>query len=56
MEKKKIRPAHARGAVRDLKPAGIGKDTGLDDIITKLDALHLKDEITQACVVIKEIL
>ena len=50
-EKKKMGPAvylmltgRAREAVRDLKPTDIGKGTGLDEIIVKLDAVYLKDE------------
>ena len=45
---------HAREAVRDLKPADIGKETGLDGIIVKLDAVYLKDENTRAYVAFKE--
>ena len=44
----------AREAVRDLKPADIGKETGLDEIIVKLDAVYLKDENTRAYVAFKE--
>ena len=44
----------AREAVRDLKPADIGKETGLDEIIVKLDAVYLKDENTCAYVAFKE--
>ena len=44
----------AREAVRDLKPADIGKETGLDEIIVKLDAVYLKDENTHAYVAFKE--
>ena len=60
-EKKKIGPAvyltltgRAREAVRDLKPADIGKETGLEEIIVKLDAVYLKDENTHAYVAFKE--
>ena len=60
-EKKKMGPAvyltltgRAREAVRDLKPADIGKETGLDEIIVKLDAVYLKDENTCAYVAFKE--
>ena len=60
-EKKKMRPAvHltltacAREAVTDSKPADIGKETGLDEIIVKLDAVHLKYENTHAYVAFKE--
>ena len=45
---------HAREAVRDLKPADIGKGTGLDEIIVKLDAVYLKDENICAYVAFKE--
>ena len=45
---------HAREAVRDLKPADIGKETGLDEIIVKLDAVYLKDENTCTYVAFKE--
>ena len=62
-EKKKMGPAvyltltgRAREAVRDLKPADIGKETGLDEIIVKLDAVYLKDENTHAYVAFKEFL
>ena len=44
----------AREAVRDLKPADIGKETGLDEIIVTLDAVYLKDENTRAYVAFKE--
>ena len=60
-EKKKMGPAvyltltgRAREAVRDLKPADIGKETGLDEIIVKLDAIYLKDENTRVYVAFKE--
>ena len=62
-EKKKMSPAvyliltgHAREAVRDLKPVDIGKQTGLDEIIVKLDAVYLslKDENTCVYVAFKE--
>ena len=60
-EKKKMGPAvyltltgRAREAVRDLKPEDIGKETGLDEIIVKLDAVYLKDENTRAYVASKE--
>ena len=43
-----------REAVRDLKPADIGKETGLDEIIVKLDAVYLKDENTHAYAAFKE--
>ena len=44
----------AREEVRDLKPVDIGKETGLDEIIVKLDAVYLKDENTRAYVAFKE--
>ena len=60
-EKKKRGPAvylmltgRAREAVRNLKPADIGKGIGLDEIIVKLDAFYLKDENTPAYVAFKE--
>ena len=60
-EKKKMGPAVylmlsgcTREAVRDLKPADNGKETGLDEIIVKLDADYLKDENTRAYVAFKE--
>ena len=60
-KKRKMRPAVystltgcAREAVRDLKPTDIGKETGLDEIIAKLDAVYLKDENTRAYVAFKE--
>ena len=59
--KKKMGPAvyltltgRAREAVRDLNPADIGKETGLDEIIVKLDAVYLKDENTHAYAAFKE--
>ena len=42
-----------RGSQR-LKPADIGKETGLDEIIVKLDAVYLKDENTRAYAAFKE--
>ena len=45
---------HAREAVRDLKPADIGKETELHEIIVKLDAVHLKDENARVYVAFKE--
>ena len=45
---------HVREAVIDLKPVDIGKETGLDEIIVKLDAAYLKHENTHACVAFKE--
>ena len=44
----------AREAVRDLKPADIGKEAGLDEIIVKLHAVYLKDENTCVYVAFKE--
>ena len=38
----------------NLKPADIGKETGSDEIIVKLDAVCLKDENTRAYVAFKE--
>ena len=46
---------HAREVViRDLKTTDIGKQTGLDEIIVKLDVVYLKDENTCAYVALKE--
>ena len=61
-EKKKMGPAvyltltgRTKEAVRDLKPADIGNETGLDEVIVKSDdAVYLKDESTRAYVAFKE--
>ena len=38
----------------EIKPADIGKETGFDEIIAKLDAVYLKYENTRAYVAFKE--